>query len=424
MERSNQISRNLLIFFAVIAVVSLGLGMSDVVYANYFKDAYQVSATQRGLIEFPRELPGILCVLVMALLSGLGDIRTGIIAQLLACIGLMALGLLSPPMGVMLIFLFINSMGTHLFLPLQESICMSLSEPDCIGKRLGQFSSVRSAFSFIAALIVFFGFRFAVFSFKTPVKLPFIIGAITFFIGAAGLTYLSLQVNRQQLSHRRKLVKPVLRKEYRYYYCLAILQGVQKQIAYVYGTWVLVDLLLKQADTVAILTIIGNFIGIFFTAAVGRWMDRYGVKRMLFVEAVTFIGVYILYGIMAAGISGGNFSAAGLSVVVVYMIYIMDRMSTQMGIVRSAYLRSIAVDESEVTSTLSLGLSFDHVVSILMAIIGGFIWDQLGCQWVFFIAAAFSLGNLFISLRIKDPKKGAPVHAVPANAKKDAIIGE
>ncbi len=406
MEKNTKISRNLLLFFAVIAVVSIGLGMSDVIYANYFKDAYQVTATQRGFIEFPRELPGLLCALIIALLSMLGDLRTAIVAQFLSFIGLIALGLLSPAYGVMLLFLFINSLGTHLFIPLQESICMSLSESNLIGKRLGQFSSVRQGFNFIAAIVVFFGFRFSLFSFKTPIKIPFVIGAATFLLGALGMIILLKRVGSHPASSvSRKIKKPVIRKEYRYYYCLTILNGVQKQIAYVYGTWVLVDLLLKAADTVAVLTIICNFIGIFFTAAVGRWLDKYGPKRMLFVEALTFIIVYVLYGIMAAGLSGGAFPMAGLSVFVVYMIYILDRMSTQMSIVRSAYLRSIALDPSEVTPTLSLGLSFDHVVSIIMAMVGGVIWDQFGSQWVFFMAAAFSLGNLFISLRIKEAKK-------------------
>ena len=67
--------------------------------------------------------------------------------------------------------------------------------------------------------------------------------------------------------------------------------GFQKQIMLVYGPWVLIDLLDKKADTLALLSIIGALIGVFFIPAVGRWIDKYGIKAMLYADAISFIGV-------------------------------------------------------------------------------------------------------------------------------------
>ena len=97
--------------------------------------------------------------------------------------------------------------------------------------------------------------------------------------------------------------KLVIHKHYRYFYMLTILHGVQKQVAYVYGTWVIVDLLLKKADTLALLAITVGFISIFFLSIIGQWMDKYGIKRMMYVDALTFIGVYIVYGFVVWGIT-------------------------------------------------------------------------------------------------------------------------
>jgi len=72
-------------------------------------------------------------------------------------------------------------------------------------------------------------------------------------------------------------------------------------------------------------------------------------------------------------------------------------MSMQMSMIKTIYLRSISVDESEITSTLSLGMSMDHIVSIICAYIGGIIWIRLGPQYIFFFAAAASLVNLVVS---------------------------
>jgi predicted MFS family arabinose efflux permease len=79
----------------------------------------------------------------------------------------------------------------------------------------------------------------------------------------------------------------------------------------------------------------------------------------------------------------------------------------QIGMVNSIYLRSIAWDHDEVTSTLSMGISLDHVVSILAAVAGGYVWTKWGSQWVFFLAAAFSVGNLVVARCVQPEKEKA-----------------
>jgi MFS family permease len=390
-------------FIILISAVALGNGLSDAVYSNYFKEVYQVTAFQRGFIEFPRELPGLLCALVIGLIGFLGDIRMALIAQILAAVGVTLLGLFTPSFGIMLIFLFINSMGMHLFMPLSDSIGMSLSEPEQIGKRMGQFSSVRALFSLVAALMVFFGFRMDIFSFETKIKWVFLIAAVAFVIAIIIAFMMVLKVKAKDITPRRR--KLVLRKQYKYYYLLTILKGVQKQIAYVYGTWVIVDLLLKKADTTALLTIIVTFISIFFLSQLGRWMDRFGIKKMMYLDALTFIIIYIIYGFVVWGVVEGVLPDHGWSVWLIYFLFISDRLSMQIGMVNSIYLKSIAVDPEEVTATLSTGISLDHFVSITAALAGGVVWATWGSQWVFFLAAAFSLGNLYVAIKVQPEKE-------------------
>lgn len=387
--------KEIIVYFLILALTALGLGLSDGIFSNYFKDAYNVNAFQRGLIEFPRELPGILCIVVVSILSFLGDIRIAIIAQLLSFIGIIALGFFTPSFAVMLIFLFINSTGMHLFFPLSDSMGMSLIKSENVGKRMGQFKGVSTAFSMIASVMVFFGFRFGLFSFTTKVKPVFIISAVFF----AAVFVLFLYMNRlikTPIKEDRKL-KLIYRKEYKYYYILAIMNGVQKQIVAVYGPWILIELLSKKADTLAILGIIGSFIGIFFIPALGRWLDRYGIRNMLYVDALSFIGVYIAYGLLAAGFSTGFLVKAGIPVILTFGLVILDRMSMQMGMIRIIYLKSIAVKESDITPTLSLGISMDHIVSIICAYIGGVVWSSMGPQYIFFFAAGLSVINLIVA---------------------------
>ena len=395
MGRFKNVRKEIVVYLFVLALTALGLGLSDGVFSNYFKEAYNVNAFQRGLIEFPRELPGIISIIVISLLSFLGDIRTAIIAQLLSAIGLVFLGFLTPTFAVMCVFLFINSMGMHLFFPLSDGIGMSLIKGEEVGKRMGQYKGVSTAFSMVASIIVFFGFRTRVFSLTSPVKVTFVIGAVIFAAVFILLIYMN-RIVKVPIKGNRKL-KFIFRKEYKYYYILAIMTGVQKQIMAVYGPWALIDLLSKRADTIAVLGIIGSFIGIFFIPALGRWLDRYGVRKLLYADALSFIGVYIAYGLLASGFSTGLLGKVGIPVILTFALIILDRMSMQMSMIKTIYLRSIAVEESEITPTLSLGMSMDHIVSIICAYIGGIIWTTLGPQYIFFFAAAASFVNLAVA---------------------------
>jgi MFS family permease len=178
--------------------------------------------------------------------------------------------------------------------------------------------------------------------------------------------------------------------------------GVQKQMMMVYGPWVLIELLGAKTQTIALLGMVGLFIGIFFIPALGRWIDRFGVKKLLYADALSFILVYFAYGFLSAGYVNGSIAVTGIPVLLAYILFISDRMSSQMGIIRTVYLKKIAVDHQDITPTLSLGLSLDHVMSILFAVIGGFVWDIYGPQYIFYLVGALSFVNLFVAFIIKE----------------------
>lgn len=264
-------------------------------------------------------------------------------------------------------------------------------------------------FGFIAGLTVFFGFRFGAFSFHTPINLLFLIGTGAFIIAAfAGA--LLVKRNVPALG-RRKSSRLVFRKQYRYYYLLTMLNGVQKQIAYVFGSWVIIELLLKRADVMSLLLIAASFISIFFMRAIGRWIDRFGIKRMMYVDALTFIFVYVIYGFVVWGITSKVLPGAGWPVLMIYALFVLDRLSMQIGVVKAVYLKSIAVSEEEVTATLSTGLSIDHMVAILAAQLQRVCLDRLGAAVGIFHGGAFLVGQSFVAWRVQIVEK-VPEQAV------------
>ncbi|MCL2372617.1 MAG: MFS transporter [Defluviitaleaceae bacterium] len=391
-------------FFLVLvasAFTALAAGLSEGVYSNFYMEVYNVTASQRGFIEFPREMPGLIAVFVISLMSFMGEIRLAIVAQLLAIIGLILLGVFTPPFAIMLAFLFINSMGIHLYMPLKDSLCLNIIGSENTGRQFGILNGVRTGAGFLASLVVFIGFRRGIFSFEHTVVRNFLIATLFFAAVVLILIKLRRMIGDPPINTGKKLL--LFRREYKFYYLLASLHGAHKQIALVFGPWVLISILLRQADTMAFLSMVGMFLGIFFIPMAGKFSDRFGLKRMMFVEGYAFIGIYILFGILSAGLMSGRIAAVGVPVIIVYVLFILDRMTMQMGMLRALYLRSIALDKSEISPTLSTGMSIDHAISIICALLGGFVWDTWGPQYVFFIAAALSLGNVIVAYMLPKP---------------------
>ena len=395
--------KDLILFFVVIATVNLAIGFSDGLFSNYFKDVYNTNGFQRGLIEFPRELPGVIVFFLISAIAFLGDITIAMIAQAAAAFGLIVLGLVTPSFGVMLFFLFIYSLGMHLYMPLNDSIAMSLSEKDQLGKRMGQVAGIRFAFLTIAGLAVFFLFRFGVFSFQSNIKWTFIVAAAFYIVALLLLVKLKRDVG--QMRTKREKPKFIFRKEYKFYYMLAVVFGVQKQVMIVFGPWVLIETLGQRVDTIVLLGIIASTCGMFLMPQIGKWIDRFGVKKLLYVDALSFIFVYLCYGVLTQFFNTGALAKVGLPVLLTCALFVIDRLSSQMGIIRTVYLKSIALSDAEVTPTLSLAMTMDHVVSILVGITGGVAWVTFGSQYIFYTVAALSLINLAVAILVKEPRK-------------------
>ena len=385
------------IYMIIAALTGLAIGLSDNVYANFFRDAYDVDALRRGWIELPREAPGIFVMFIVSGLAFLGDIRLAIAAQFLSIVGIMALGLFSLPFGMMLVFLFINSLGMHMFIPLYDSIGMSLAKDGGYGTIMGRFNGIRTAFSMIAGILIFFGFRVGFFSFTTPVILNFVIAGVLLTAVLILLIIMLKFVDGAKASNSRF----VLRKKYSKFYLLALLFGARKQIMYVYGPWVLIELLNFGADSMALLIIAGAGIGIFFIPLVGKWIDRYGTANVMIVEAAIFLLIYLGYGIISAGLHEGWLLGITAVIAVAVAVNIADRMTIQFGMVRAIYMRSIAITPEDVTPTLATGMAMDHVLSIASAIICGWLWWEFGPQYVFVFAGVLAGGNMWVALRVK-----------------------
>ena len=116
------------LFLIAFVLFTFANGFGGSIISNYFKGVYQVDSVQRGLLEIPRELPGVVGVFVITALSGCGNLTLAMISFCLYAVGMFVLGFLSPGYLLMQLFVFTYSLGDHIVMPVRDAIAMDLAD--------------------------------------------------------------------------------------------------------------------------------------------------------------------------------------------------------------------------------------------------------------------------------------------------------
>jgi len=391
--KARQMEREFVLFLLAGAFLGIGQSVEGSTLANFLKEKFHMVILQRSALEMPREFPGFLVFLVIGLLFTLGDVRIAAIANICAAVGMFFLGIIPPDFALVLIFIFIYSMGIHVYLPLSNSIGMSFANDGRLGRKLGQVNAANTAALVLGSAILWILFRFLRISFTVS----FIIGAAAFLIAA----FLLLLMNPKQTVKLKN--RFIFRKEYGLYYWLSILYGARKQIFITFGPWVLVDVFKQKVTTMTILFFIISLVSIFFKPFIGYLIDRVGEKLVLSGEALILFFVCLGY-VFAEKIFSYN-----AAIVVVCACYVLDQTLNAVAMARATYLKKIIVRQEDLSPTLSVGISIDHIVSMFLPALAGYVWyssGQGGYRYVFLGGAFIALVN-FISTRrinIKDNK--------------------
>ena len=408
--------RNWALFLAVSMFLGITTGIYETSFNNYLSDVFQISAKTRGWLEFPREFPGCSIAFISAVLAFLPEVKMAIVATGLWALGLFGLGALSPSLPVLIIWMMVWSVGTHLYLALGQAIGVSVSEEDQVGRRLGQIAGVNTAAIIAGAGVVWLSMEYWNLGYA-PI---FAIAAASAFLAALSLIPMKVQSARRspgelemgtpgidmdiqgsdlRQPHRFAFTSRfVVKRRYGLFYALNILFGARKQVFITFGPWVLIRVFEQPASTIAMLWIVSSVLGIFFKPLLGRLIDSWGERRILMGEAACLVLICLGYA------SGGRLGAlefgnigVDMGLYLTYACFIADQLLMGVGIARTTYLNKIAEDPRDLTPTLSLGISLDHVVSMMVPAFGGILWAQMGYEYVFVVAACVALLNLLVA---------------------------
>ena len=382
--------------FLLFLIVGIFLGVSQSVdnstLNNFLLEKFKLSILQRSNMEILRELPGFLVFLVTGFLFALGDIRIAVIANICAAVGMFTFGIIPANYAIMLICMFIYSMGQHIYMPLSNSIGMSFANDENMGRKLGQVNAANTAALVASSVLLWILFKY----FKISYTAAFAIGTIAFLFAALFLIFMN---PKQTTTIKTRFV---FKKEYGLYYWLSFLFGARKQIFITFAPWVLVKVFNQPVTTMAVLVFIIAVMGIFVKPLVGFLIDNVGEKFVLGAEAIALFIVCLGYAFAS------DILPLNGAIILTCICYIIDQTLNAVTIARATFIKKIAVQESDVSPTLSTGTSVDHIMSMFIPTVGGFLWvagGDTGYKYVFLGGAILAIIN-FISTRfIKIPTR-------------------
>jgi len=378
--------RDLLLALTATLFFGAASGINQSVLNNYLSEVHHLGAEIRGWLEFPRELPGFLIVLVSGFLTiFMRETRMASLAMLMATVGALGLGYLTPGMTMLVVWIILYSLGDHLIFTVDSVIGLKLSRHGAEGHRLGQFGGARNLGQIVGVGLIYiiaklFGDRFGLFY--------LIVSGFTLLAGAM---YFQLNLGRGEPPAKRLVFK----RRYNLFYVISALFGIRKQIFLAFGSWVLVAVNGVPVSTIALLYFIAATLGVVFRPLLGDVIDWLGERTVLAADEVILMLVCLTYAFAADLIS------APYHLWALYAAYVFDIVLFALRIARTTYLKKILEDSADLTPTVSAGITIDHAVAMTLPVLSGYIWTAFGYRYVFLLAGAIAVAGFFVCLRIK-----------------------
>lgn len=383
-------------FFLSIFVWGIGVGCFMAVMNNFLSDIYHLNSVERGWLEFFRELPGLALVFLLALLHKTSDWKVMRLGTLISMIGA---GLLLIPSDKVFVtaIIMLWSTGEHLVMPVRSSIAMQIAKEGHAGQSLGYLTSIMNFGTVAGSILVALLFYAGVEWFKQEGAVLY--QAVWILIVLLMLISFISSFTKDAPQVPSKRPRLYFNKKFNKFYALELFYGARKQIFLTFAPYVLIREYGMSTANIALLMGICAAINIFVAPLVGKLTDRWGYRNTMIWDTVILFFVCLLYGY------AGEIFPAKIALTVVCINFLLDAMISTTSLATNIYVRQLAETKDELTSTLSTGISINHLISILAAPAGGWIWMKWGVGMLFAFAAVMAIFNSLFAMTLPKPAK-------------------
>lgn len=371
--------------FALLAVAVAGVGfffgVQLTLFNNFIVERLGIEPHQLGYVEALREVPGFLNVLFVALMIRWAPPVVATLALAVMGMGMVGYAWVDSVMSLALLSL-VWSIGFHCWVPLEQAMGLTFSPPGEKGKWLGQLRSVQSTAWLLAIGICMLVLQ------TIGYEGMFVLAGLAALAGGLGLLFAS----------RERPAEPelrfVFRRKYGLYYALNFLQGCRKQMFITFAIFALVKVHGMPVQTTMVLVMINQTLITLTGPLLGRLVDRLGERVML---SASYLGLAFVF--------------AGYALIdhrpTLYVLYCVDNLIFFGSIALNTYIYRIA-DRADLQSTLSMGVTMNHLAAVVAPLLGGLAWYHFGYEVIFVTGSILALISLIVSQWVP-PAAGHPV---------------
>ena len=380
-------------FFLSMMTFGLAYGLYKGVIDNYLAEIVGMSGFDKGVSEFFREMPGLLLVFILAALYMFSAERIYKLGALFMLTGMAAQALVPASRALVILCIFVYSLGEHMQLGMRNTLSLQYSREGRGGEALGLQSAATQIGTLAGFLVIIGAFSLT----KNPKGLyraAFAVSAGIIalgFVSSLRMTDASVtDANKRRFYFRRKFAK---------YYMLEVFYGARKQVFFTFGPYVLVLFYGADARVISTLFAVSAVCGFFASPLVGKIIDRLGYKVVMVADTLILVVVCFFYGF------AHHIFPRNAAFVICCLNYVLDSIISLASMASNVYVQDISDNIEEVRATISTGVSVNHLITIFIALFGGWIWKALGIETLFVLSAVLGLCNSAYAATIKVNKK-------------------
>ena len=380
-------------FFLSVATFGLAYGLYKGILDNYLAEIVVMSEFGRGVTEFFRELPGLLLVFILAVLYKFSAEKIFRIGAAVMLAGMVLQTVIPPSRVLATLAIFVYSLGEHMQLGMRNTLSLEYAKEGKGGAALGLQNAIHqigmlSGYLLVIAVLFFLPGNISTY------RLIFAASAVIILLGTVGAV--KMDGNSAQDASKRRFY---FHKKYAKYYILEIFYGARKQIFFTFGPYVLVLFYGASAKVISLLFAVSAVTSYFMSPVIGRIIDRVGYKAVMITDTLVLVIVCFFYGF------AHHIFPMRTAFIVCCVNYVLDSIISLASMASNVYVQDLADSAEEVRSTISTGVSVNHLITILIALFGGWIWQALGIETLFMLSAALGLCNSAYAATIKVPEK-------------------
>ena len=384
-------------FLFAILFSGLAYGFYRGIQDNYLAEIVQITKFERGIVEFFRELPGLLLIFILAAMYRFSETKVFKIGTAIMLAGVVGLLLMGTSKAMVILCMVIFSSGEHIVMPMKHSLSLTLANKGKGGASLGIVSSISHGgnilgFLAVTALFLLFGAMGIHKGAITGFRIVFIIAAVLLVLS----TLIAFTMKDQGKNVRRSRI--YFNKKFSKYYMLEVFYGARKQIFLTFAPYVLILFYGADTSVIAFLLAICATFGMILSPLIGRLIDRLGYKTIMISDTLILIVVCFFYGF------AHRLFPMHIAFIVVCINFVLDSIISLASMATNVYVQDLSSTPEEMTSTITTGISVNHLIIVIIALLGGLIWEKLGIEVLFTLSAVLGLANTLYAMTIKKPE--------------------